>query len=162
MTSVRKVFGYAWAALPIPIVLVGFLGLGAWSKLLARSTGIQVSPRFTGGEVVKTLPHPGFETRIHRSVFDGLVGERPRGFVQVDWVAIPPTKVLPGRINEQVDYDDDGAVDFVIALDTKANQVRLKALQPDVLGVQRVMVLNEGRVVRVELKNKRFEKPSGL
>src|SRR5208282_934270 len=76
MSTVRKFLGYSWAVLTIPLVLVLFFGLNSWAKLLAQSTGVRVSPWMTGGEIVRTLPHEGYETRIHRPVFDGLLGAR--------------------------------------------------------------------------------------
>ena len=154
MATVRKILGYSWAVLAIPLVLVLFFGLNSWAKLLAQSTGVRVSPWMTGGEIVRTLPHDGYETRIHRPVFDGLLGPRARGFVQVDWVVVPPATTLPERIGEQIDYDHDGVVDFAIELDLKANHAALKPLQPEVLGCERVMLLKNGRVLRVDLKHK--------
>ena len=154
MSTVRKILGYSWAVLTIPLVLVLFFGLNSWAKLLAQSTGVRVSPWMTGGEIVRTLPHEGYETRIHRPVFDGLLGPRARGFVQVDWVAVPPATTLPVRIGEQIDYDYNGVMDFEVELDSKANQAALKPLQPDVLGCERVMLLKNGRVLRVDLKHK--------
>ena len=154
MNTVRKICGYGWAVLTIPLVLVLFFGLDSWAKLLAQSTGVRVSPWMTGGEIVRTLPHQGYVTRIHRPVFDGLLGPRARGFVQVDWVAVPPATALPERIREQIDFDHDGVMDFAVDLDSKANHAALKALQPNVLGCERVMVLKKGRVLRVDLKRK--------
>jgi hypothetical protein len=152
MSTVRKILGYGWAVLAIPLVLAMFFGLNSWAKLLAQSTGVQVSPWMNGGEIVRTLPHAGYETRIHRPVFDGLLGPRARGFVQVDWVALPPAIRLPDQLEEQIDYDNDGVTDFGIQLDTQANRATLRPRQTNVLGSGRVMVLKDGRVVRVDLK----------
>ena len=154
MSTVRKILGYSWAVLTIPLVLVLFFGLNSWAKLLAQSTGVRVSPWMTGGEIVRTLPHGDYETRIHRPVFDGLLGPRGRGCVQVDWVAVPPATTLPERIGEQIDYDHDGVADFAIELDSKANHAALKPLQPGVLSGERVMILKNGRGFRVDLKRK--------
>src|SRR5208283_1816944 len=145
MSTVRKFLGYSWAVMTIPLVLVLFFGLQSWAKLLAQSTGVRVSPWMTGGEIVRTLPHEGYETRIHRPVFDGLLGPRARGFVQVDWVVVPPATKLPERIGEEIDYDDDGVADFAVELNSKANRAALKPLQPAVLGCERVILLKNGR-----------------
>ena len=155
MNTARKILGYGWAVLAIPLVLVLFFGLDSWAKLLAQSTGIRVSPWMNGGEIVRTLSHGDYETRIHRPVFDGLLGPRARGFVQVDWVAVPPTTALPVRTGEQIDYDHDGVMDFEVELDSKTNHAALKPLRPEVLGCERVMLLKNGRVLRVDLKRKK-------
>ena len=152
MNTVCKILGYGWAALAVPLVVAGFVGLSHWESLLARSTSISVSPWMTGGEVVRTLPREGYEVRLHRPVFDGLIGQRAKGFVQVDWIVIPPATALPERIREQIDYDQDGVADFAVELDVEANQVAFKPLHPNVLGCERLMKLKNGRVLRVVLK----------
>jgi hypothetical protein len=152
MKAAGKILGYGWAVLAIPLVLATFLGMQTWPGLLAKSTGVQVSPRMTGGEVARTIAHGSYETRIHRPVFDGLLGPRARGFVQVDWVATPPATALPDRIAERVDYDADGTADFSVELDVKANHAIVKPLRASVLGFDHVIVLKNGRVLRIDLK----------
>jgi hypothetical protein len=154
MNTVRKIFGYSWAVLATPLVLAMFFGHDICPKLLARYTGIRISPWMTGGEIARTVQHEDYQTRIHRPVFDGLIGQRAKGFVQVDWVAVSPTTTLPERITEQVDYDQDGVADFSVELDSKANKATLKPLEANVLGCERVLLLKNGRVLRIDLRRK--------
>jgi hypothetical protein len=46
-------------------------------------------------------------------------------------------------------------VDFEVELNSKANHAALKPRRPEVLGCERVMLLKDGRVLRVDLKRKK-------
>jgi len=110
----KAVLGYTLAALAFVVALATFVGMPAWEKALVSGTGLRVSPWFTGDEVAYTVPHRGYETRIHRPVFQALIGERSEGFVQVDWA---PADSLPAVLDEEIDYDRDGVGDFRIRLE---------------------------------------------
>ena len=144
--------GYTWAALCLVIVLATFVGLNFWSRSLANGTGIQVSPRFTGGEIRRSTDHGQYQTRIHRPVFDGLLGERNEGFVQIDWV---PNKnqSLPVLIEEEFDIDGDGTSEFRIRLDTVAARAELLENKPWVLSAGSVITADVERILRVSLRN---------
>jgi hypothetical protein len=88
---------------------------------------------------------------LHRPVFDGLIGERRQGFVQVNWKA-NEGKELPEVIREAVDYDRDGADDFTVELNTKTDQATFKAENEKVVKVEEVYRLEKERAVRVKLK----------
>jgi hypothetical protein len=151
MTRLRSVLAVSWAVLATPIVVGTFVGLSFLSHGLAAGTGIRISPWFTGGEVVRTIEHDGYRTLVRRPVFDGLLSERDRGFVQVEWAPLEG-RSLPARLREEV--DGDGAADFVIHLDTGANQATVDPLSPRVLGLQRVYDLGVEKAVRVELRRR--------
>ena len=152
MQRTKSFLGYAWAALALPIVLGTFLGMPHWAKLLATSTGIKVSPRFSGGEIVHTNLHEVYETRIHRPVFDGLISERPQGFVQVDWMQRDHQAKLPLEIEETIDYDANGIPDFYAHIDTRRAVITIKPMAENILGLARSYFLENGAVARVELR----------
>ena len=154
MKRLRSILGYSWAALALPIVLATFFGMPGWAKALVGGTGLHVSPLYTGGEIRRTVRHEGYETRIHRPVFDGLLRERSKGFVQVDWAA-DSSAVLPDAIDETIDVEGDGAGDFRVLLDTRTDQATVQPLAPRVLGLERVYRLTQERTVRVRLRNER-------
>lgn len=153
MGKVRSILIYLWALLALPIVLATFIGNGYWAKKLITVTGLKISPWDTGGEIVHKIDHDQFHTIIHRPVFDGLLAERRKGFVQVDWWAVVGD--LPEIIAEEIDYDQDGTADFRIRFDTVRNQVELDALSPHVIGLRNIYRLKDWRAVRVSLKNNR-------
>lgn len=153
MKYIGSIFRYLWALLAFPIVLATFIGNGYWAEKLITVTGLEISPWDTGGEIIQRIDQGHYQRLLHRPVFDGLICERKNGFVQVDWKATG--EVLPAIINNEIDYDCDGTKDFQIRLDTEKNKADLVALSPDVIGLERVYKLEDGRAVRVLLKNKR-------
>ncbi len=152
ITKLKAFLGYTWAVLLTIVVLATFIGMQTWTRGLATATGVQVSPKFTGGEVVRTVPGDLFTTSIHRPVFASLIGESAEGFVQIDW-APPEGKSLPAIIDQDIDYDGDGAADFHIRLDTQTSAVSLNPLSPHVLSVEEVLDFGRDRAVRIVLRN---------
>lgn len=151
---IKSSLGYTWAALCLIIVLATFIGLNFWSRTLAFETGIQVSPRLTGGEVRLSVDHGQYHTKLHRLVFDGLLGERSDGFVQIDWVP-KENQTLPARIEEEFDIDGDGTSEFSIRLDTLAAKADLFNKKPWVLSAESVIRVDAEQIVRVRLRNPR-------
>jgi hypothetical protein len=149
MRWLKPTLGYTLAFSALPITLAVFFGLPYFEQLLVAITGLQVSPHFTGGEVQRRIEHEGYATEIHRPVFDGLLCERKQGFVQVDWT---PADQLPDRIDEEIDYDDDGQVDFRI-LFAPGEEPVVTALDEHVLGLEGVCQVHDAWVVRVGLSN---------
>jgi hypothetical protein len=130
----KTVGGYILAALAVPVVLAVFMGQNYWMNELVAITGVKVSPWETGGDVINTIDHGEYLTAIHEQVFQGLLGEKKEGLVQVDW---QPAENLPDRIDEYVDYDADDKNDFYIELDTTSNQANVLPLQTGVIGLKK-------------------------
>ncbi len=118
----------------IAVAVILFSSIGAWEKRFVAVSGIKVSPKYTGGEIISTVDHKTYHTDIRRPVFDGPLGIEKRGFIQIDWME-NGNKTIPASIEESFDYDNDGKMDFTVALDTVANKARLKAYNPGVLAI---------------------------
>ena len=151
MSRLRATLAVGWAALATPVVLATFVLLPPLASALVGATGIRISPWFTGGEVVRTIEHDGYRTEVHRPVFDGLVGEREQGFVQVEWTPAGPGR-LPARVREAIDVDGDGSAEFAVDLDVAASRATVEPRSPGVLGLERVYDLGRARAVRVRLR----------
>jgi hypothetical protein len=149
MNRLRKYMGYGWALMAVPIIFTTFIGMDAWAKKLVEFTGLKVSSIYTGGEVTQTIKHEGYETLIHRPVFDGLLCEQKDGFVQIEWKA---QDRLPESINEMIDFDKDGKNDFRIEINTTTNNSQLESYSSKVISAGKVLVLKNQRLVRVSLK----------
>jgi hypothetical protein len=150
--KLQSALGYTWAALCLIIILGTFLGLNSWEQILAKRAGIHVSPRFSGGEVRQTVDHGMYQTLVHRPVFDGLLGERTEGFVQIDWV--PHGKqTLPAILEEEVDIDGDAAIEISLRIDTARNEVQLTRRAPWVLDAEPLIAAGAERILRVQLRN---------
>lgn len=152
--KLRSAAGYTMAAAALAVVLVTFIWQDRLSLVFARATGIKVSARYTGGEVVRTIGHGSYRTLIHRPVFDGLFSERSEGFIQVNWDGAPP---WPAVLEEAVDYDGDNALDLVVTFDTKTLEAGLSRKSPYVTGIAKTYKIDKGFAVRIALK----KKPSG-
>jgi hypothetical protein len=149
MTRVKAFLGYSMAVLLLPFTMAVFLGLGNWSNMLVN-TGLRVSPWYTGDAVARTLSHGNYETRIHKPVFMGLVGETSTGFVQVDWA---PRDNVPAVLDEEIDYDNDGKIDFRLTWNVGSGEIVLVPHSPAVLGLEGKYQLKEAWAVRVTIKN---------
>jgi hypothetical protein len=150
MTKLKPLFGYGLAALGLPVILATFMGQGFWMTTLVSATGLRISPWYTGDVVARTVSHDRYETRLHKPVFMALIGERPEGFVQVDWA---PLGAVPAQVAEDLDYNADGQPDFRIALDTQTKQATLTPYTAQVISLQGVYQLKDAWAVRVNLKN---------
>lgn len=151
MSKLRSFLATTWAVMATPVVLATFIGNQGFSGWLARSTGVVVSPWYSGGEVAREIGHEGYRTLVHRPVFDALVGQRSTGFVQVEWVPAAGAS-LPERVTEAIDYDGDGAADFTVAFASRGTEVTLTPHGSRVRGLERVYRLEREKVVRVALR----------
>jgi hypothetical protein len=152
MTKWKTILGYVWAGLGIPILLAGFMGQDFLVQKLFVESGLKISARWSGGEVVQTIDHETYQTAIHRPVFDGLFGERSKGFVQIDWQS---EQRLPDLIEENIDFDRDGQDDFQIILNTKTNEATLTPVDSRIISITEewgVLVFKNARTVRVALR----------
>jgi len=149
MKKLKSFLGYIWAVAAIIIALATFFGNDYFSRMLAASTGVTINPRFSGGEIIKTVDHGNYKTVVHRPVFDALIGQTKEGFIQINW---EPAAGLPQVISEGIDYNGDGKDDFVITLDTATGKTTLAKNNSAVLDVGESYHLKNGWAVRVLLK----------
>ena len=155
MAKLGPVLGYIVAALSILIMVASVFGYillqePSLSGPLIAATGLTTSPWYTGGEVARTVDHGAYQTQIHRPVFDALIGERKEGFVQVAW---SPLGALPARIDEEIDADGDGQVDFRVEVDTPNKESTLTSHASWVLDLEGTYRLKDTLAVRVRLRN---------
>lgn len=148
MPKIRSIFGYMWAGAAIIVVFATFLASDFFSRALVASSGVKISPWYSGGEVVQTLDHGSYRTHVHRPVFDALIGEKDEGFIQVNW---EPLAGLPPVIEESVDYSGDGKADFSVRVDTKTGEASLAPINPMVVSIRQTAKLDDGWMIRVQL-----------
>jgi hypothetical protein len=149
MKRLKTILGYTAAVLAMFVVLTTFLGNSYFSNKLVSATGIKVSPWYTGGEIVKVVEHDTYMTLIHRPVFDGLIGERQEGFIQINWKS---RTGLPQVIQETVDYDGDNRADFLVTLNTDTGDTSITGYNPAVGLVKKTYKLDKGWAVRIKLR----------
>ncbi len=151
-SKLQSFLGYFIAALMVPVVFISLAGMQPIAEGLVRLTGVVISPWYTGGEVARTVSHGAYELRIHRPVFDWLIGEQREGFVQVVWT---PREALPETIVEDVDFDNDGAADFQVTLHPKTKTAEWRPYSERAFGMDGPYAIGEdGLGVRIKLKNR--------
>ena len=150
VAKLKSFLGYFIAVMMVPVVFVTLMGMGPLATGLVEATGVVISPWFTGGEVTRTITHGAYDTRIHRPVFDALVGERREGFVQIVW---GPAASLPGTIVEDIDYNNDGRADFQITLHPQTKTAEWRGYIDQAYGLDGPYAIGDGMGVRVKLKN---------
>jgi hypothetical protein len=148
MNKVKAFLGYMIAALMVPLVIVGLMSYPMIGEGLVNGLELEISPWFTGGAVVRTVSHAGYETRIHRPVFDALIGKRQEGFVQVVWAK---TETLPVTLSEEIDYDGDGKVDFAVTLDPRTKTATWQPYSSQALELLGLYEIGDGIGVRIKL-----------
>jgi hypothetical protein len=152
MPTIKSILGYTWASLCTLLIPVMFFGFGFWPEALVKSTGISVSPWYSGGEVQQTVPHQGYRTLIRKPVFDGILGERKDGFVQIDFTP-EENQTLPAIITEEIDVDRDGTADFRIRTDTTAGKTEFTSMKEWARQMELTVKADKEVILRIGLKN---------
>ena len=149
---IKSTTGYMIAVFCIFIAFATFFGNAQFSRSLIKTTGLSISPWYTGGDVMRTIDHGDFQTNIHKPVFRGLFSDRKTGFVQIDWVE---KTSLPIEIIEDIDIDNDTIIDARLEYNTKSNKAMVRAINPDVVKVEKIFKRKNGVTVRIRLKKHR-------
>jgi hypothetical protein len=159
MEKVRAVLGYIAAALAIPLMLGMFVLLigGNLDQMVLQATGLTLSPLIDGGAVARTIDHGAYQTQVHQMVFSALIGESKKGSIQLDWA---PLEALPVSIDEEIDADGDGKVDFRVQVDTANLQSTLTLYAPWVIELEGTYERKASLAVLVRLENPARQKAS--
>jgi hypothetical protein len=144
MKKFKSVSGIAWAFLCLIIVLVLFPGLNAISGSIARLPFMKINPNYTGGDVARSIASANYSKDIRKPVFDGLIGERRKGFVQIDWRGN-----IPEVLNDTIDYDLDNNPDFLIHISKSEAKTEIEPVNNKVGSVLISSPTSYGWVVRV-------------
>jgi hypothetical protein len=137
--------GYLLGMAAVVAVPLLFGGMGVWSDEFARLPFMRNHPRYSGGEIVNSLQGADATWTIHRPVFDGLVGERTDGFVQIDVIS------RGAEVSERLDLDGDAVPDATLLLSNDAGP-RLSGFSAPVTGIQTWGRTEDGWIVRIGLR----------
>lgn len=146
MKKIKIIAGITWAFICLILIIILFPGLNSFSSSAAKLPFMKINPNYTGGEVAKQLIEAGCTLDIRKPVFDGLIKERKRGFVQLDWRGN-----IPDEIVDSIDYDLDKIPDFRIKIDRINSKTSLEPLNSKVKAVAISTPTSYGWAVRVEL-----------
>ena len=142
--------GYLWGVALALGAAALFFSLSFLPHELAQLPFMRLHPAYSGGEIAETAVASGVEWRIHSPVFDGLVGRRSHGFIQIDVVC----KAEPvDALERDFDYDRDGKPDFRLVLPSRPDEApTLENAAPSVTGVKSWARTKDGWIVRVAIK----------
>jgi hypothetical protein len=146
MKKLKVIAGITWAFICLIIIIVLFPGLNSFSESAARLPFMKINPNYTGGEIAYQIIEASCTLDVRRPVFDGLLSEKNKGFVQIDWRG-----KVPENISDTIDYNHDNNPDFKIAIDRINTKTTLDALNKKVIGVAVSSPTSYGWAVRVEV-----------
>jgi len=147
MKTIKIIAGITWAFLCLIIIIVLFPALNPLANVTSKFPFMKINPNYSGGEVVREIKKENYTINIHRPVFDGLIGDRKKGFVQIDWRGN-----LPKTLNDTIDFDGNCKNDFIIQIDTLNAQSSIIPLNPKVGELNTSTHTSYGWAIRVGLK----------
>jgi len=149
MKKIKIIAGIAWAFICLILILILFPGLNSFSTSASKLPFMKINPNFSGGEVAQQFVTESCTLEIRKPVFDGLLRERTKGFVQIGWRGN-----LPDIIDDTIDFDSDSDPDFHVLIDTRDQKTKLDPLCPEVLDLNISTPVSYGWAIRVNLKKK--------
>jgi hypothetical protein len=147
MKRIKIIAGITWAFLCLILIIILFPGLNSISQVVSRLPFMKINPNYTGGEVVRQTITPCCTVEVHKPVFDGLINEKNRGFVQIDWRGN-----IQDQIEDTIDFNLDKVPDFYININTREPDTKITSMNPEVGDVNISTSTSYGWAVRVSLK----------
>jgi hypothetical protein len=147
MKRVKIIAGITWAFAGLILIIVLFPGLNSFSASVSRLPFMKINPNYSGGEVVKQMISDGCTLNVRKPVFDGLIGERRNGFVQIDWRGN-----IPDILSDTIDLNLDGVPDFFVLINRREIKTELVSLSQGVKKIGISTPTSFGWAIRVELE----------
>lgn len=151
MKKLLTIPAYLWAIACLLLIPVTFIGNQSFAVKMAKLPFMKVNPIYSGGEIADSVVDAELKTTIYEPVFESLIGESKKGFVQVKFSS--PTDTLPLIIKREIDYNFDKTIDFSLEINTSTGETGMTAFNKLVMDVAVSSKVNEAWVVRVELLN---------
>lgn len=151
MKNFISIFAFFWAFICVLIIPVTFIGNNQFARQLAKMPFMKVNPKFSGGEPNYEIKTDSLTISINKPVFEALFGQSSEGFVQVKFSG---NKILPERIQSNIDYNRDGKPDFSVDINTVNSKTEISILNPDVLELGISSKVKDDWIIRVDIKNR--------
>jgi hypothetical protein len=151
MKKIITIIAYIWAIICVLLIPLTFIGNANFAKQFSKLPFMKVNPKYTGGQVARTIKEGSLTTYIYNPVFDALIGKSSKGFVQIKF---SDTLQLPATIDKKIDYDNDGKPDFRLIINTITNNTGIEILNDNVLNLNISSKVKKDWIVRVNIKNK--------
>jgi hypothetical protein len=147
MKKAKIIAGVTWAILGLILIIILFPGLNGMAFSVSKLPFMKLNPRYTGGEIAYRMISDNCTLDVRKPVFNGFLKEKKTGFIQIDWRG-----TLPEIINDSIDYDRDGHVDFLLAIDRKTAKTEISPLNKYVKDLLISTRTSYGWAVRIGLK----------
>jgi hypothetical protein len=147
MKKVKIIAGVTWAMAGMILIIILFPFLNSFSSSVAKLPFMKINANYSGGAAASELIAEGCTIVVRKPVFDRLIGERKNGFVQVDWRGN-----VAEKMSDSIDYDLDGAPDFLVQIDRSSIKTLLVPLNPMVTDLKTSTQTSYGWAVRVGIK----------
>lgn len=147
MKKVKIIAGVTWAMAGMILIIILFPFLNSFSSSVAKLPFMKINANYSGGTAASEIIAEGCTIVVRKPVFDGLIGERKNGFVQVDWRGN-----VAEKMSDSIDYDLDGAPDFLVQIDRSSIKTLLVPLNPMVTDLKTSTQTSYGWAVRVGIK----------
>jgi hypothetical protein len=147
MKKIKIIAGLTWSFAALLLILILYPGINSMSSAASRLPFMKINPNFTGGPIEKQIVSEGCTLSIHKPVFDGLLGERKSGFVQIDWRGN-----IPEVINDTIDFDSDCKADFSVSVNRILNKTTLSKTNLNVKDLNVSASTSYGWAVRIGLQ----------
>lgn len=147
MKKIKIIAGLIWTFFCLLMIIILFPGLNSFSSAASKLSFMKINPRYAGGEVAGQIVSRGCTLVIRKPVFDGLIKERNKGFIQLDWRGN-----IPEEINDTIDLDFDKIPDFGIRINPLETTAQLNPFNSKIGNIIISTPTSYGWAVRVELK----------
>jgi len=147
MKKIKMIAGVMWALAGLLAIIILFPGIPGLSTTLAKAPFMKIHPRYSGGEEMQEIVTDCCTLDVRKPVFNGLIGDRKEGFVQLDWRGS-----IPEVIQDTIDYNLDGTADFYITVNTGSREALLTGLSKKVKDIRISTPTSYGWAVRVNLE----------
>jgi hypothetical protein len=147
MKKVKLIAGITWVFLSLFLIIFLFMGFSNLSEAASKLPFMKLNPNYTGGEISHQIIEPNCTIDIRKPVFDGLIGERKKGFVQIEWRGKVPVEIL-----DTIDYNSDKIPDFTIKINSNSSETLLKPMSDKVKSINVSTPTSYGWAIRVNLK----------
>jgi hypothetical protein len=146
MKKAKIIAGVTWAILGLILIIILFPGLNGMAFSVSKLPFMKLNPIYTGGEIAYRMTADNCTLDVRKPVFNGFLKEKKTGFIQIDWRG-----KLAEIIKDSIDYDKDGHVDFLIAIDIKTAKTEINPLNKSVKDLLISTRTSYGWAVRVGL-----------
>ena len=153
MKKLLAIPAYIWAIICMLILPVCFIKNDTFAAEMAKLPFIKLHPVYSGGDEAKVITEPALTTTIFKPVFDGFIGKRKNGFVQVKFTS--PSDTLPRIIQKDIDYNLDNAVDFKVEINTATGDTKLTPVNNLVESLNISSPVKKAWIIRVNVINPR-------